>query len=445
VDTTVTIVGGGLAGCEAAWQLADRGLEVNLYEMRPDEQTGAHTGDRLGEVVCSNSFKSTLTETASGLLKAEMDIYGNRLLPVARESSVPAGHALAIDRELFAETVTRAIQNHPRINLVRQRVDSLDLPAPAIIATGPLTGDALAEALRDHCGENLYFYDAIAPSIDGDSIDPEAGYRASRYDKGGADYLNIPLDREQYRRLLDNIRESEKVATHPFEEEKYFESCLPIEVIASRGDDTLRYGPLKPRGLSDPRTGREPYAVIQLRQESREGNLLGLVGFQTRMTWPSQKQLLREIPGFENVHVLRYGTIHRNIYLDIPRLCTRYLADKNIPGLYFAGQICGVEGYVESIASAQVAALAVYARSLGEVLPPIPHDTMIGALMNYVHEPSGNFQPMNANMGLLPPLAAGAPRGKGSRKARRQARNEALSRQAIRSARRWREENSRLF
>jgi methylenetetrahydrofolate--tRNA-(uracil-5-)-methyltransferase len=441
----VTIVGGGLAGCEAAWQLADRGLEVNLYEMRPREKTGAHTGDRLGEVVCSNSFKSTLPETASGLLKAEMDTYGNRLLQVARESSVPAGHALAVDRELFAGNVTERIENHPRINVIRGRVDDLDLPVPAIVATGPLTGESLAAALRDHCGENLYFYDAIAPSIDGDSIDPETGYRASRYGKGEADYLNIPLDRDQYLRLLANIRESEKVATHPFEEEKYFESCLPIEVIASRGDDTLRYGPLKPRGLPDPRTGREPYAVIQLRQESREGNLLGLVGFQTRITWPDQKQLLRAIPGFENVHVLRYGTIHRNIYLDIPRLCTRYLADRKIPGLYYAGQICGVEGYVESIASAQVAALAVYAQISGAELPPLPGDTMIGALMEYVHQPAGNFQPMNANMGILPAPPGGPPRTRGSRKTRRQARNEALSRQAIQSARRWREENSRLF
>ncbi len=441
----VTIVGGGLAGCEAAWQLADRGVKVNLYEMRPVQKTGAHQSDKLGEIVCSNSFKSTRPDTASGLLKAEMDIYGNKLLQVAREVSVPAGHALAVDRELFANTVTERIQSHPDITVFREQIDNLDLPTPAIVATGPLTGDNLSAAIQEHCGGQLYFYDAIAPSVDGDSIDPETGFWASRYGKGDDDYLNLPLDRDQYLNLLKHIRESEYVVSHEFEEEKYFESCLPIEVLAARGEDTLRYGPMKPKGLKDPRTGREPYAAIQLRQESRAGNLLGLVGFQTRMTWPCQKQMLRAIPGLEKVDVLRYGTIHRNIYLDIPNLCTPYLADNKKPGLYYAGQICGVEGYVESIASAQVVAMAVYAAGSGLYMPDLPEATMIEALMAYVHEPSKNFQPMNANMGILPPPPDGAIPARGPRKLRRQARNEALTTRAVRSASNWRQENPGLF
>jgi methylenetetrahydrofolate--tRNA-(uracil-5-)-methyltransferase len=325
----VNIVGGGLAGSEAAWQLADRGIPVRVYEMRPHVETGAHRTGNLGEIVCSNSFKSTLLENASGLLKAEMDILGCRLLRVARDVSVPAGHALGIDRELFSAAVTKALEAHQNVTIIRETVDSLDIETPVVLATGPLTGEKLSAALVEHCSEDhLYFYDAIAPSIDGDTVDPEVGFWASRYDKAEADYLNIPFNREEYENLLSYIRRAEYAGTHDFEEKKYFEACLPIEVLAARGDDTLRYGPMKPRGLVDPRTGYEPYAAIQLRQESRAGSLLGMVGFQTRMTWACQKELVRALPGMANARILRYGTIHRNIFLNTPELCSRYLEDR---------------------------------------------------------------------------------------------------------------------
>ncbi len=438
----ITIVGGGLAGSEAAWQLAERGHRVRLFEMRPDVPTGAHQGGQLGEVVCSNSFKSTLVDNASGLLKAEMDVLGCKLLGVARSVSVPAGHALAIDRELFADEVTRVLDSHPNVTVERKCVTSLDLPVPAVIATGPLTGAELSAALREHCSsDHLYFYDAIAPSLDGETIDPEAGWWASRYDKGDADYFNIPFERDAYQELLETIRGAEYVETHAFEEEKYFEACLPVEVLAARGDETLRYGPLKPRGLRNPRTGREPWAVLQLRQESRSGSLLGMVGFQTRMKWGHQKQMIRSIPGFGNVDILRYGTIHRNIFLDIPSVCDRYLADRKLAGLYYAGQICGVEGYVESIASAIVVALSIHARSLGVEMPALPGETMLGALMNYIHSPNANFQPMNANMGIMPAPAVGA-RG---RKNRRQERKRLISEASDAAMTTWREANSALF
>jgi methylenetetrahydrofolate--tRNA-(uracil-5-)-methyltransferase len=432
----ITIVGGGLAGCEAAWQLADRGFHVRLCEMRPGTPTGAHKTDRLGEIVCSNSFKSTLLDTASGLLKAEMDVLGCRLLAVARSCAVPAGHALGIDRELFAEGVTDAITRHPRIRVEQRRIDTLDLTPPAVIATGPLTGDALASALQAHCSrEHLYFYDAIAPSVDADTIDPGAGYWASRYGKGEADYLNIPFDRDEYRRLVEFVRAAEYVGAHDFEEEKYFEACLPVEVLVRRGEDTLRFGPMKPRGLPDPRTGREPYAVLQLRRESRGGSLMGLVGFQTRMTWACQKELLRGFPGFSDVSVLRFGTIHRNIFLYIPGLCRPYLEDRRREGLYYAGQICGVEGYVESIASAIVVSLAITARLAGREVPPLPEGTMLGALMNHVHTPTSDFQPMNANFGILPPPPVRS----------RRERHAASSRAALEAMTAYRRDHAWLF
>jgi len=438
----VTIVGGGLAGSECAWQLADRGVPVRLIEMRPDHPTGAHKSSHLGEIVCSNSFKSLLPDTASGLLKAEMEILGCRLLAVAHTVRVPAGHALGIDRDLFARGVTDALEGHPNVTIERRCVEDLDLPAPAVIATGPLTGEALSRALAEHCSaDHLYFYDAIAPSLDGDTIAPEAGFWASRYGKGEADYFNIPLDRDQYRALVDFIRGADIVESHPFEEEKYFEACLPIEVLAARGEDTLRFGPMKPKGLVDPRTGREPYAAIQLRQESRSGTLLGMVGFQTRMTWGCQKEFIRSIPGLEGTTVLRFGTIHRNIFLNIPELCDRYLADRRRPGLYFAGQICGVEGYVESIMSGIVVALSITSRAAGRALPAFPPETMVGSLLDYVHTPNDRFQPMNANMGIVPFDG----RVRGSRGARRQARALAISERSLAAMRAWRQANGALF
>ncbi|HKW13417.1 MAG TPA: methylenetetrahydrofolate--tRNA-(uracil(54)-C(5))-methyltransferase (FADH(2)-oxidizing) TrmFO [Candidatus Krumholzibacteria bacterium] len=432
----INIVGGGLAGSEAAWQLADRGFDVRLFEMRPHTPTGAHKTENLAEIVCSNSFKSTLLDTASGVLKAEMDILGCKLLGVARDSSVPAGHALGIDRELFSGGVTGAIGRHPRIHVERRRVDSLDIPTPVVFATGPLTGEALSLALQEHCSrDHLYFYDAIAPSVDGDTIDPDAGYWMSRYNKGDADYLNIPFDREQYHRLIDFVKNAEYVGAHEFEEEKYFEACLPIEVLVRRGEDTLRFGPMKPKGLPDPRTGREPYAAIQLRKESREGSLLGLVGFQTRMTWAAQKEMLKLLPGFSDVSVLRFGTIHRNIFLHIPTLCRPYLADQRRDGMYYAGQICGVEGYVESIASAIIVALSITARQRGRPMPELPANTMLGALMGYVHTPNSNFQPMNANFGILP-----APDVRSKRE-----RHAATGEIAIAAMREYRRQNEWLF
>jgi methylenetetrahydrofolate--tRNA-(uracil-5-)-methyltransferase len=435
---TVTIIGGGLAGCEAAWQLADRGVPVRIVEMRPHVPTGAHRSDKLAEIVCTNSFKSTLPDTASGLLKAELDVLGCRLLETARSTQVPAGHALAVDRDLFSEAVTTAIDDHARIEVDHRCQNDLDLPLPAMIATGPLTGESLSKSLREHCSsEHLYFYDAIAPSIEADSLDASRGYWASRYGKGEADYFNIPLMREEYLQLVENIRAAEVVEAHGFEEEKYFEACLPIEVMAKRGEDTLRFGPLRPRGLTDPRTGREPYAVIQLRQESRGGSLLGLVGFQTRMTYGAQKAFLRSIPGLSHARILRYGSIHRNIFLNIPALCDRYQRDRKIQGLYFAGQICGVEGYVECMTSGLVSSLAIYASERGRELPSLPDETMIGALMNHIHTPAKNFQPMNANMGILP--------SEGRRRGGRRERYLRLSERAIAAMEAWRDENPWLF
>ncbi len=435
---TVHIIGGGLAGCEAAWQLADRGVPVRMIEMRPHEPTGAHRTDRLAEIVCSNSFKSTLPETASGLLKTELDILGCRLLGVAKRAAVPAGHALAVDREIFSGAVTETIENHPLIDVTRRRQDDLDVPLPAIIATGPLTADTLSQRLRDHCtSDHLYFYDAIAPSIDVETLNLDSGYWASRYGKGEADYFNLPLSKKQYTDLVGRIGEAETVRPHEFEDEKFFESCLPVEEIVRRGRDTLRFGPLKPRGLPDPRTGQEPYAVIQLRQESQSGGLLGLVGFQTRMTYGAQKEVVRSIPGLEEARILRFGSIHRNIFLNLPVVCDRYQRDRSVTGLYYAGQICGVEGYVECVMSGLVSALSIYADGVGAPMPLFPDDTMIGALMNYIHTPTKNFQPMNANMGVVP----ATPRPKGPRKTR----YLAVAQRAERAMRRFRADNDGLF
>lgn len=439
---TVHIIGGGLSGTEAAWQLADRGFDVRLIEMRPQEATGAHRSDRLAEIVCTNSFKSTLPDTASGMLKRELDILDCRLLGVAREAMVPAGHALAVDRDVFATLVTDAIEGHANITVERRRQDTLEVARPTIVATGPLTAAKLSESLQGHVSsDHLYFYDAIAPSIEADSIDESVGFWASRYDKGDADYFNIPLDKAQYLELIARIREADLVTAHAFEEANYFESCLPIEVMVSRGEDTLRFGPMKPKGLRHPRTGEEPYAAIQLRQESRSGNLLGMVGFQTRMTFGAQKSVFQGIPGLSEARFLRLGSIHRNIFLNIPEMCDSYQRDRRSEGLYYAGQICGVEGYVECITSGLVAAMSIAAEAQGRAMAPIPDDTMIGALMSHIHTPVKNFQPMNANMGILPTLP-NAPRG---RRGGRKARYTALSERGAASMTLWRDAHEWLF
>jgi methylenetetrahydrofolate--tRNA-(uracil-5-)-methyltransferase len=434
----VTIVGGGLAGCEAAWQLADRGVRVRLVEMRPADRTEAHRSDKLAEIVCSNSLKSTLPDTAAGVLKTELEVLGSRLLRAARASAVPAGHALAVDRDAFSAAVTAAIEGHPSITVERRRQDDLDLPRPAIVATGPLTAPALSDAIERHVsGGHLYFYDAIAPSIDAESLDSGVVYRASRYGKGEADYLNIPFSEAQYDRLIERIREADVVRAHDFEDAAYFEACLPIEVMAARGKDTARFGPMRPRGLPDPRTGEEPYAVVQLRQESASGGLLGLVGFQTRMTYDAQREVIQSMPGLSEARILRYGSIHRNMFLNLPAVCIPYQRDRKKEGLYYAGQICGVEGYVECIASGLAAALSVLAELRGEDLPKLPSETMIGSLMNHIHTPSASFQPMNANMGILPPF---------ERKIRgRKARCLEASRRAHDAIERYARENSGLL
>ncbi len=401
----VTVVGGGLAGCEAAWALAQHGVDVILYEMRPRVTTPAHKTDRLGEIVCSNTFKSLELGNAHGLLKAELRMLGSLLMEVAESVRVPGGAALTVDRELFSAEVTRRVEAHPRIEVARQEVT--ELPSPAVVATGPLTSDRLAQVIAARLGvEALAFYDAIAPIVSDESLNHDALFRASRYGKGeGDDFFNAPLSPEQYGAFLDALIAADQHAGHDFDAVPYFEGCLPVEEMARRGRDTLRFGPLKPVGLPDPRTGREAHAVVQLRREDRAGQMWNMVGFQTRLRIPEQKRVFALIPGLEAAEFYRYGSIHRNTYLNSPATLTRYLAARDDPRLLFAGQLVGVEGYTESLATGLLAGHNL-ARMLGGEAPVVPPPvTMLGALMRYVHETDpGHFQPMNANFGLLPPL-----------------------------------------
>jgi methylenetetrahydrofolate--tRNA-(uracil-5-)-methyltransferase len=400
------VIGGGLAGCEAAWQLAERGHDVLLREMRPGRMTPAHQTAALAELVCTNSFKSTDPANAHGVLKLEMDDLGSILIRSARESAVPAGSALAVDRTAFAAAMTARVLGHPGIRV--ERSEATGLPSgPAVVATGPLTSDALAAAIRERLGgDALAFYDAIAPIVAHDSIDTEVAYFASRYDKGeGTDYLNCPLDREEYQRFLEALRAADVYPGHEWEGIPFFEGCLPIEVMAARGDDTLRFGPMKPVGLHDPRTGRRPWAVVQLRREDRHGQLWNMVGFQTRLRTGEQRRVFRLIPGLARAEFLRMGSIHRNSYLDFPRHLSPSGAPPDRPDLLFAGQLTGVEGYTESAASGILAGINLdrVLRGLEPALPP--PTTMMGALYRYLREtPSSDFQPMNSNLGLLDPL-----------------------------------------
>lgn len=407
----VTVVGGGLAGSEAAWQLASRGIEVALHEMRPVTTTPAHKTDRLAELVCSNTFKSTELTNAHGLLKAEMRLLGSLILEAADGARVAAGSALAVDRDAFSGSVTERIAGERRISVFREEVTSI--PSPAIIATGPLTSDKLAEAIRARLGVGaLAFYDAIAPIVSRDSIDDSIVFRGSRYgketmeaaDEGGA-YLNCPMSREQYDAFLDALISADQYHGHEFDEVPYFEGCMPVEVMAQRGRDTLRFGPLKPVGLCDPRTGRDAYAVVQLRQEDRAGRMWNLVGFQTRLRIPEQQRVVRMIPGLEQAEFLRYGSIHRNSYLNSPAALSAHLAARDEPTILFAGQITGVEGYTESSATGLLAGINLARILLGDepVIPP--PTTMLGALYRYMNEADPkHFQPMNANFGLLDDL-----------------------------------------
>lgn len=400
-----TVLGGGLAGCEAAWALAQRGVSVRLVEMRPVVNTPAHQTEGLAELVCSNTFKSTEVVNAHGLLKAELRLLGSLLLEVADASRVPGGAALAVDRSVFSEAVTARILEHPNIHL--DRAEARELPSPAIVATGPLTSDRLADCISDRLGaEALAFFDAIAPIVDADSLDLARLYRLSRYGKGdGDDYLNAPLSAAEYYSLIDALREADQYDGHDFDAIAYFEGCLPVEELARRGRDTLRFGPMKPVGLPDPETGREPFAVVQLRQDDEAAQMWNLVGFQTRLRTGEQRRIFRRIPGLEGADFLRFGSIHRNTYLNAPLTLTRHLSARDDDLLLFAGQIVGVEGYTESLATGLLAGLNL-ARMLREEPPLIPPgDTMLGGLMNYVHSADPErFQPMNANFGLLAPL-----------------------------------------
>ena len=434
---TIHIIGGGLAGSEAAWQLAERGHAVALHEMRPVRGTEAHKTERLGELVCSNTFKSTETTNAHGLLKAEMRLLGCMILECADEARVPGGSALTVDRDVFSAAVDARVSAHPRIAVVREEVSAL--PSPGIIATGPLTSDSLAEAIRARLGvASLAFYDAIAPIIDYDSINHNVVFRASRYGKetmegeGDGAYLNCPMSREQYEAFLDALTQADLATAHEFDAVPYFEGCMPAEEMARRGRESLRFGPMKPVGLTDPRTGREAYAIVQLRMEDRGGRMWNLVGFQTRLRYPEQQRVFRLIPGLENAEFLRFGSIHRNSYLNAPAALAPHLALKDDPMTLFAGQLTGVEGYTESTATGLLAGLNLSRMLAGDepVLPP--PTTMLGALYRYLREADPrHFQPMNANFGLVDDL--------GKRVKDKRAKKEQLAARALEHLVQWRD------
>jgi methylenetetrahydrofolate--tRNA-(uracil-5-)-methyltransferase len=405
---TIRIIGAGLAGCEAAWQCAQRGIEVELHEMRPVKTTPAHQTDRFAELVCSNSLKSESENTAPWLLKEEMRRVGSLLLRIAQETSVPAGHALAVDREKFAARVTEAIAAEPNIKLIRKEVTHInEADGLTVIATGPLTSDALSlEIARLSGSDHLFFYDSISPIVEADSIDMNKVYMAARYGKGTADYINCPFTKEEYDRFIDALVSAEAVEGHDWENLNYFEGCLPIEEISRRGRDTLRFGPMKPVGLDDPRTGKWPYAVVQLRQENLRADSYNLVGFQNHLKYGEQARILRLIPGLENARFLRYGQIHRNTYINAPSLLTELLHLRRHASVFFAGQISGVEGYTESIAMGMLAGINVARIGQGLAAASPPRETALGSLVHYIcHAESRNFQPANITFDLLPQLS----------------------------------------
>ena len=400
----VTVIGGGLAGSEAAWQAAELGCSVELWEMRPTKQTPAHHTDSFAELVCSNSMGNRSLETASGLLKEELRRLGSVILGCAYANSVPAGGALGVAREDFSRAVTQTVHAHPNIEVVRR--EATDIPAgPTVVATGPLTSDALVDKIEALSGETLYFYDAASPIIHRDSLDEEVIYLASRYGKGEAAYLNCPMDREQYYAFAEDLASAELSPIKNFEEDMYFEGCLPVETIARRGSETLRFGPMKPVGLPDPHNGEEPYAVVQLRQDDAEGRLFNIVGFQTRMKWGEQRRVFRTIPGLEKADFARMGVMHRNTYLPSNRMLEatmRIRRDLSQEPLFFAGQLTGVEGYVESTAMGYVAGMNAARVARGEELVTMPRPTMMGALAHYITTKEGTLQPINSNWGLVP-------------------------------------------
>jgi len=403
----IKIIGGGLAGSEAAWQLLKRGFSVRMVEMRPIVKSPAHQTDKLGELVCSNSLGSDAPDSAAGLLKEELRSLDSLIMKAAMTCSVPAGKALAVDREGFSQFITDALQSHPNFTLERQEQTFLP-EEPCIVASGPLTSPLLSAELQKKLGGSyLYFYDAVAPVIELDSVNMEIAYRKDRYAEAeGGDYVNCPMDAEQYDRFYEALISAERAPLHEFEgDAKYFEGCMPVEVIASRGRDTLRFGPLRPVGLNDPRTGKRPYAVVQIRQDNSEGTLYNIVGFQTNLRWNEQRRVFRLIPGLENAEFVRMGVMHRNIYVDAPRCLDGYLRPKGCESLFLAGQITGVEGYVESTAMGAVAALNLASLLNGKSLPAWPQETAIGALLHRLCDTTNpKFSPTNANMGIFPPL-----------------------------------------
>ena len=405
-EKTLTVIGGGLAGSEAAWQAAQRGVRVRLFEMRPARPTPAHTGSNLGEIVCSNSLKSDEPGTAPYLLKEELRRGGSLLIRIAHRNSVPAGTALAVDRERFSEEVTRQISAHPNIEVVREEVTAIPADGAVVIATGPLTSPALSEEIAKITGsDHLYFYDAISPIVDAGTIDRGRTFRAARYGKGGDDYLNCALNEEEYGVFFDALLSAESVPLHEFEKTMYFEACLPIEELARRGRDTLRYGPMKPVGLRDPRTGLQPFAAVQLRQENLMADSYNLVGFQNHLKFGEQKRVLRLIPGLERAEFIKFGQIHRNTFICAPALLDGALQMRSLPRVFFAGQISGVEGYIEAIATGFMAGIHAAEFARGRAPQPPPRNTAMGSLINYVSKAEvKNFQPMNITFALLPAL-----------------------------------------
>ena len=425
---TLKVIGGGLAGCEAAWQAAERGIDVELYEMRPERSTGAHRTADLGELVCSNSLGSNLLGRAAGLLKAELRLLGSLLISCADASSIPAGGALAVDRQAFSDCIQHKIENHPRINLIRQEITEIP-ESPAILATGPLTSPKMSEALRSLTGEDqLYFYDAIAPIVHRESIDMSIAFRANRYDRDEdiGDYLNCPFTKEQYLRFREALLTAERIELRGFEsaieegvvagKDHYFQGCQPVEVIADQGERSLAFGPMRPVGLYDPHTGQRPFAVLQLRQDNLAGDLYNLVGFQTNLTFPEQKRVFRMIPGLENATFERYGQMHRNTFIAAPLLLNDQYEFKNEPGLFAAGQLAGVEGYAGNIASGLVTGVNAARWIKGEAPLELPLTTMTGALLRYVaHADLKDYQPTKAMYGLLPKPSDGVLRSKRDR------------------------------
>ncbi len=435
VKDRVVVIGGGLAGVEASWRLANEGFKVLLYEMRPKKMTPAHKTDKLAELVCSNTLGGIEITTGAGLLKAEMQMIGSLVIEAAKEARVPAGGALGVDRQIFADYITSRIESHPNIDLIREEVKRIPEGEIVIVATGPLTSEDLSEHIKELVGfDTLYFYDAIAPIVDAETVDYSKGFWGSRYNKGGDDYFNCVLTEEEYKVFYEELINAETVEPKDFEKAVHFEGCLPIEEMAKRGYQTLLFGPMKPVGLIDPRTGKQPFAVVQLRKENKEGTLLSLVGFQTKLTYPEQKRVFKLIPALRNAKFVRLGSMHRNTFIQSNRVLTPFLNMRKREEIFFAGQITGVEGYVASAATGLLAGINAGRLLRGEELVVPPEETMLGSLVRYITSKEGELQPMNPVFGLLPPL---------EKKVKdKMKRKELMAQRALKSMERWLEEVS---